>query len=101
MDIIITGKAGDEKARTAIELTHGITPRIGIAEPVTNRQEVVQQLHEARAKSILFFEEAVPDLAALNAALKAVKDYREQTGLAGTAVYCRDGETTNIIQKPI
>lgn len=101
MDIIITGKQGEEKTMQALTLTEGLDRVTTITAPVTDRQKVVRQLHEARAKAVIFDDGAVHDLATLTAAIGAAKDYRDQTGITVTAVYCQQGEAINIIKKPI
>lgn len=101
MDIIITGKQGEGKTTQALALTEGLDQVTTITAPVTDRQKVVRQLHEARAKAVVFDDGAVHDLAMLSAAIWAVKEYRDQTGIAVTAVYCQQGEAINIIKKPV
>lgn len=100
MDIIITGKQGEGKTAHAVALVKDLDRVLTIVKPVSDRQTVVRQLHEARANAVIFDDGAVHDLAALNAAIWSVKEYRDQTGLPVTAVYCQQGESINIIKKP-
>lgn len=99
MDIIITGKQGEGKTTQAFALTKGTYPATTITTPVTDRKKVVRQLHEARAQAVVFDDGAVRDLATLTAAIEAATEYRDQTGINLTSVYCLQGEAINILKK--